>query len=234
MPTRKYAPKKKLAYKKKKKFVKKSPYRKTKSNYTPNIGMPLVKRANLTYCQQFIATQTTPAVPASNRFLINSMYDPDSTGTGHQPMGYDQWSTFYKEYLVKGAKITATFTNVVPGNSPARVGITFMTVSSSLDADLTDRLERQSYKNTRLLLGAIDSKQTVTAYYSGKKAFDLKTLADEHQMRSVTTASPTLPAYLFVWVQEASGTGSLVEDILVEVKIEFICDFMLPIEIGPS
>lgn len=34
------------------------------------------------------------------RWLINSLYDPNYTGTGHQPLGFDQYATFYARYRV--------------------------------------------------------------------------------------------------------------------------------------
>lgn len=33
-------------------------------------------------------------------FNLNSIYDPDLSGTGHQPLGRDQWSVFYNRYRV--------------------------------------------------------------------------------------------------------------------------------------
>jgi hypothetical protein len=37
---------------------------------------------------------------------LNSMYDPDLTYTGHQPMGFDQVSANYSRYLVHKVKVT--------------------------------------------------------------------------------------------------------------------------------
>ena len=55
-------------------------------------------------------------------FRMNSLFDPDYTtsnpvaslGKGtpnHQPYGFDQWATFYNEYMVLGAKIDVDFYN---------------------------------------------------------------------------------------------------------------------------
>lgn len=40
-------------------------------------------------------------------FRANSLYDPNLTGTGHQPAPYDQMKLFYKKFKVIGSKITA-------------------------------------------------------------------------------------------------------------------------------
>ncbi len=43
-------------------------------------------------------------------FSANGCYDPDITGTGHQPMGFDQMMLMYEQYVVVRSKITCTFT----------------------------------------------------------------------------------------------------------------------------
>lgn len=232
-----YVKKRRYVRKPKKAFKKKRVYKKRRGKrinpYSSNIGLPLRKTVKLIYCEQFVVSPVTAGLAATQRMLINSMFDPNSTGTGHQPLGFDQWALHYSEYLVKGAKITTTFTNVTPGNSPIRIGHTYQP-GTSLDHDLTDRLERQRWQHNKILLGAIDSKASITSYFSTKKFFAVKDLRDEHQMTALITGSPTLPAYCIIWAQEASGTGAFVEDLLCEVKIEFIAEFIKPIAIGPS
>jgi len=221
---------------KKKKVYKKRVYKKRGNlvnPYSSNIGLPNRKHVKLVYCEQFIVSPGAAATASVQRMLINSLYDPNSTGTGHQPMGFDQWALHYNEYVVKGAKVTTTFTNVNPGNSPIRVGHTYQT-ATSIDHTITSRLERQQWKNQKLLLGTSDSQATVTSYFSTKKFFAVKDLRDEHQMTSLVTGSPTLPAYCFFWAQEASGTGAFAEDLICETKIEFICEFIKPKQIDPS
>ncbi len=39
-----------------------------------------------------------------HRIRLNSIFDPDLAGTGHQPYLHDQMATLYKEYLVVGCK----------------------------------------------------------------------------------------------------------------------------------
>lgn len=48
----------------------------------------------------------------SYKWRGNSLYDPDVTSTGTQPMGYDQYSTFYDYCTVLGSKITL---RILPG-----------------------------------------------------------------------------------------------------------------------
>ncbi len=41
----------------------------------------------------------------SYQFRGNSVYDPDYTGSGAQPTGFDQWSAFYNEYCVLSSRV---------------------------------------------------------------------------------------------------------------------------------
>ena len=48
---------------------------------------------------------------AYNVYNANGIWDPNFSATGHQPMGYDQWSTLYKTYRVKKCTIKAECAN---------------------------------------------------------------------------------------------------------------------------
>jgi len=50
-----------------------------------------------------------------NAFSLNSLYDPDITGVGHQPYGFDQMAALYSNYIVESASIQARF--VTPGGT---------------------------------------------------------------------------------------------------------------------
>lgn len=43
------------------------------------------------------------------KYRLNSVYDPDLTNAGHQPMGFDQLAALYGRYVVLGCHVTATY-----------------------------------------------------------------------------------------------------------------------------
>lgn len=62
-------------------------------------------RAKLKYCQtnQYVLYTAGAVTPAA--YNLNSVYDPDSTGVGHQPRGLDQvYAMGYTRYLVTAVK----------------------------------------------------------------------------------------------------------------------------------
>lgn len=49
------------------------------------------------------------------------MFDPDTSGTGHQPLGFDQWAAIYKYYMVYAIKWSFYIMSVDLGEG--RVGV---------------------------------------------------------------------------------------------------------------
>ncbi len=56
------------------------------------------------------ATFTIATVTGTQQVMnLNSLFDPDRTGTGHQPYGYDQLAALYNRYRVLKSKWEVTF-----------------------------------------------------------------------------------------------------------------------------
>lgn len=101
------------------------------------------------------------------RFNLNSIFDPNQTGTGHQPLGYDQWALFYNRYRVISTRVTARFLNVSTTEA-AEVGII---ASNSLTA-----------------LGSIDAFEqadSLTTAVSVRGGLDMKTLQRVYSLAKV-------------------------------------------------
>lgn len=75
------------------------------------------------YCQN---VQTSVTNAYNWQFNLNSIHDPDRTGTGHQPYGHDQLATLYNRYRVISVSYViqcystgaALRFGVVPANEP--------------------------------------------------------------------------------------------------------------------
>ncbi len=89
-----------------------------------NQGLPLGKtfKTKLRYVTQLELGSGTNDFASHHFYRANSAFDPDLTGTGHQPMGYDQLALFYDHYTIIGSKITCNYHNV-GGSNPIVCGI---------------------------------------------------------------------------------------------------------------
>lgn len=75
---------------------------------------PLIKYAKLKYNTVITldpGNAGTASSIASYSFSANGLYDPDISGTGHQPLYFDNLSALYSKYVVQYSKIRATFMN---------------------------------------------------------------------------------------------------------------------------
>lgn len=89
----------------------------------PDFGFPDRMITMLRYVDNLELTANAGVV-AANVFRLNSCFDPDLSGVGHQPMYFDQFagavgSGPYSRYRVVSAKINVTFSI----NSPPSLGI---------------------------------------------------------------------------------------------------------------
>lgn len=66
----------------------------------------------LPYSEAFTTTLPGGGIGTAYSFNLNSIYDPNRTGTGHQPLGHDQWYTFYSKYRVYGVTYDVSLTNM--------------------------------------------------------------------------------------------------------------------------
>lgn len=75
------------------------------TRFWPRMGKsPIPNRKNVilnyTTVLQGLSTTTGGVVGITHTFGLNACFDPDITGVGHQPMGWDQWAKFYGLYKV--------------------------------------------------------------------------------------------------------------------------------------
>lgn len=68
-------------------------------------------RTKLRYCEEKFDINSSTGIISNYVFSANGLYDPNVTGVGHQPIGWDQLIAMYDHAVVIGAKITVTFRN---------------------------------------------------------------------------------------------------------------------------
>ena len=134
--TRRYKKyRKKLFGKKKKKFI---PKYKTKTWILrmPRI-MPDRVMVVMNYREFFNMTNVSGV--GTQVFSMNSIFDPNVTGGGHQPLGHDQWANFYSNYEVKSSRITI---NILPLDTNVCRFSIFPSESSTSSGDSTAGAEQ--------------------------------------------------------------------------------------------
>jgi len=79
--------------------------------------LPKSKRVKLKYGHHVDFSNN---LSATYEWKANSAYDPDKTSIGNQPLGFDQWASFYSKYIVHASKFKVT---VSTGGAPLVCGL---------------------------------------------------------------------------------------------------------------
>lgn len=176
-----------------------------------------------------IASTTSPGVHV---FRGNSLFDPDLTGTGHQPLGFDQWSAFYQSYMVYGLGYKVTF--IGDPDNVCQVSCLYKNNSDAITSFNTIR--ERVYTNTALtgLRGARDNIKVLTGYIATKKVFGLKGVLDAQDANysAGVTGSPTAPWYLHLYSQAEDRSTSV--SVRAELQLTFYCKFFKRANLNPS
>lgn len=88
--------------------------------FLPLAGFPEKKFCRLRYVETI---NMTPGTTLPYAFSTNSCFDPNHTGGGHQPYGFDQWAVIYNHYKVYASVMTLRATNFNAAQSGTIFGI---------------------------------------------------------------------------------------------------------------
>jgi hypothetical protein len=207
------------------KAIKFSPYSVT----LPGIGLPDRLRCKLKY----ISTSNfgNSPTPSAQVFRVNSLFDPDLTGTGHQPSFYDLLSGGYSKYIVLG-----TWAKVTLSNNSASVTFTGTAVYSDNDASsqTEETLSESRYAMTAQLGLATGGASTRTLEFPYMPMWKLHGippagLESDPNMYSGTSSNPTDPAFFYFKVAASDLTTAGI----VTWKVELLFDCVFK-DVNPS
>ncbi len=185
-------------------------------------------KTNLRYTDQIVLNPGVAGIRAVHTFRANSLFDPDETGVGHQPRGFDQIMPMYEHYTVIGARMKATFMAETP-NQNARVCVALLNSGTALAA-FNDYLESGTAV-TRFLTNTSQPSVTVVQKVSLAKWFSKKLLSED-TVQGTITASPIDICHFHVVVAgvNAVDTGS----VAIQIEIQFVAVFTEPTVVAQS
>lgn len=154
-------------------------------------------------------------------FNLNSIYDPNRTGVGHQPLGYDQWAQFYNRYRVLGAKV------VVQANNNATVGTTMSIIGNNsagliLGSDAT--MEQQHMKRMVLSSGQGGKNAgTLVKYFSNARVTGVSNYVyrSSDQYQAQFGANPTEIIVAHLYQENLLAPGGQASGVIARVNITY-------------
>jgi len=193
--------------------------------------MPFPTRmvGTLRYCET--TTMQSALVPVSNLFFsCNSIYDPNRSGTGHQPYGHDTYATIYDQYTVLSSKITVKCAQTT--------GVLFaLTWGVGIEDDNATAggydtwMERPTYVSRRMITNAGAEDKSLSLTWNRNKRFPQY---DTYQSLSAPFgASPAEEEFFTLYAQSATS-GTAIGTINWTVMIEYTCEFYELKDLGSS
>lgn len=201
------------------------------------VGFPANKIGKFRYCD-IITLDPATATPSVHHFCANGLHDPDITGTGHQPLGWDQWKNFYNHYTVIGSKMTL---RVVPNLSTSSVPAATVTIFLNDDTtlDVTNpfiRMEK-GLGTTKLFNPnqGMDKSIMLRSFFSAKKFFSVKDVKDNlTRLGAVTGANPSEQAIFTIVYGPADNSSTSTPACQFAVTIDYIVQFSEPADLITS
>lgn len=198
----------------KKKYNKK--YKRYRAPSTALLGNKrLVK---LKYHEQLQMNPGIAGIPATYVFSANGCYDPNITGAGHQPRGFDQMMSLYNHYTVIKSKIIVTW---MKGGSQTTSVITAISLrdSNTVESSMQDYIES---RNTTYgpLAGAGNATKVLKKNFSAKNFLGRPHPLSEDDLRGNAVNNPVEEAYFHLVVAPTYGVDTAAVDL--NVLIEYI------------
>ncbi len=190
--------------------------------------MPVHADVSFKYVDRISVDAGGSGAVALYQFSANGMYDPDITGTGHQPLGFDQWmgtsstTGFYNHYCVERSKIKITAFSQAADNTGQAIVLLGLSDDTTVGIDFNTALENPSYK--KLTLGSVGSGHDVQSISHGMNTaryFGLtkESIYAKDDLKGIYTANPPEQVYYSILVSSDNPTvNPAAVSILVEIE----------------
>lgn len=173
-------------------------------------GVPNTMRTTLKYVGTRSITPPASGV-YSHVFSANGCYDPDITGTGHQPMGFDQMMSVYKNYHVVASRISIMpILTSATSISPGIYSIQLNNSSSAKTAAALYEVLEQRYVSDYQYFGSLASEAKKVKYSADiGKWFNCTPTGEDH-LGGTAGANPQDQCYFHVcWGQSFYQAGTM-------------------------
>lgn len=184
----------------------------TKMRYSEILGWNLVT-ASATY----------------NYMFQTSVYDPDLTATGHQPLWYDQYANLYQSYRVWGISYKMTFQL----ENSHTLTLAFITHQSTNTAESNFNTIMERERKKVIAINYDIATRPVRGYISVPKVYGMtnKEFVADDGFQSLIATNPAKMAYLVNYMT-CKGSSNVTASQVVELV--YHVEFFNRVQIGGS
>lgn len=180
-------------------------------------GFPKKMMMTHKYTENATMVSTTGSL-ASFIFSCNGLYDPNITGTGHQPHYFDQMTALYNHYTVIGSRIKAKF--ILPNSTAVPLSTT---VYIGDDTTVPYNFVIQAAENSLAKHCVATSQQSkplsCTKSWSAKKMFGGNPMS-KAELSGTSSSNPAEQSYYIFLCQPTDGFST--QTVYLDVEIQYI------------
>lgn len=188
---------------------------------------PGKQRVLFRYTESINVPSTQPGTFSTFKFRANSIQDPNLTGVGHRPYGYNQYSRIYNHYRVEKSMIRVAWVNT---NNAALVGVALTDDATDL-GDYNSIFEQKGCR--RMVIG--DSISTTQDSNTTSLAFNrpLTYLSNVSNTNANMGQNPTEIAIFSLYVRAVDPTLGTNQTTCM-VSIDYYCTLWELQDLGNS
>ncbi len=198
---------------------------KRRERCAPFIG-PFPSRAThmVRYVDKFNLTEAAAGSGAYQAFTPSSLFDPDNTGIGHQPMFFDQLCTStgpYTQYRAKSTTVKVTYVNAT--SNPCIVGW-YASPSGATPASYLAAMEKP-FGDHKMISGTSGGPNTWTITFTLPHARVLGLTPDhiekDDYYAGAYNSSPSKNWYLVFYTFGTAAVSTVYLDVQLDIRAEF-------------
>lgn len=198
----------------------------------PRGPAPRQMRTVLRYAESLI-TVNGGAAGTSDAYVFsaNGLFDPNITGVGHQPRGFDQYMGLYTYYVVVASRITVKYSPSPSETLNQMIGLAPIAVATE-NTDPKDYMESQGCVWDFLRPGTSGASKTLKVEVDLKNWFGVRDVIDDDLLRGDSSQNPSRQLYYHVWASAIQASDPSAID--VNAILEYDVIFFTPTEVGGS
>lgn len=200
MSKRKYAPKTESSIKRSRSYYPK-PQKSLFGNQTS---------VTLKYVEYFNLDPSTAGIPATFVCTANGLFDPNITGVGRQPRGFDQIKVLFDHYKVNSSTIKCTFMAGAAQSAPFICGVQ-LADDATPEADMIHAME-----NRNVNYGPLAQRNDTLVRklsFDSSKYFSV----NDRDLYGTSTTNPADQAYYIIFAQPVTSVDSGSCSVMVEI-----------------
>lgn len=166
-------------------------------------------------------------------YNANSVFSPENSGSGHQPMGFDQYALLYNHFIVLGAKVVVTFTPQFSASAYVAAGKDIWAVvglrdTATLVTTMTRNMEMPQTRWKHVPAASARDKVVISKKFSAKRFFNVSDVKDKDDIGADVTSNPTDVACFHIGVGPMITASATPLAISCTVNIQYIVLFREP------